>query len=85
MVPETNQKKLPDLLSKYVKIFVKYKYVGKIKMELQKNYLTSELPISLRAYRTYPKEEAEIKESVKNLFEASLIKECSSPYSAPVS
>ena len=53
-------------------------------MESQKIYLTSELPISLRAYRTSPKKEAEIKEQVKNLLETSLIKESCSPYLAPV-
>ena len=38
----------------------------------------------LRAYRTSPKKEAKIKEQVKNLLEAGLIKESCFPYSAPV-
>ena len=34
MLPQTNQKKVPDLLSKYAKIFAKSKYeTKKIKME----------------------------------------------------
>ena len=54
MLPEANnKKKIPDLLSKYSKIFAKFKYeVSKIKMELPKLYLTSKLLISLRAYRS---------------------------------
>ena len=59
MIPESDQKTLPDHLSKYVKIFAKSKYdAGQIKMEPPKIYLTSGLPISLRAYRIFPKVEA---------------------------
>ena len=53
-------------------------------MEPQRIHLNSEFPISLRAYRTSPKEEAEIKEQIQNLLKAGLIKESCSPFSAPV-
>lgn len=49
--------KLPGLLSKYASIFAKDKYdVGCLNMEPLRIYVTSDLPISLRAYRTSPKE-----------------------------
>ena len=40
ILPETNQKKLPDLLLKYVKIFLKcIYYIGKIKIEFERIFL----------------------------------------------
>lgn len=76
---------LPALLSNYTCIFSKNKYdVGRINMEPQRIHLTSDLPISLRAYRTSPKEEEEIREQIQNLLQAGIIKESYSPYSSPV-
>lgn len=43
-------------------------------MEPQRIHLTSDLLIFLRAHCTSPKEEEEIKEQVKNLLQASIIK-----------
>ena len=57
----SNNSKIPALLSQYIKIFSKSKYdTDKIRIELQKIHLTSELPIFLHAYRIPPKEETEI-------------------------
>ena len=73
MSQETNHKKLPALLSKYVKTSTKSKYdVGKIRIEPRRIHLTSELSISLRAYRTSPKKKTEIKEQIQNLLQDSL-------------
>ena len=44
--------------------------VGKIRMEPQRINLTSELPISLQAYRTFLKEKIEIKELIQILLKA---------------
>ena len=80
-----NKSKLPTLLAQYVKVFSKSKYdFGKIRMELQKIHLTSELPISFQAYRTISKEEIGIKKQIQNLLQADLIKENFSPYSEPL-
>ena len=53
--------------------------IGTIRMEPQRIHLTFELPIFLRAYRTFPKEEVEIKEQIKNLLQDGLIQEGCSP------
>ena len=67
----SNNNKLPALLAHYVKIFSVSKYdVGKIRMEPQRINLTSELPISLQAYRTFLKEKIEIKELIQILLKA---------------
>ncbi|GBL54892.1 Transposon Ty3-G Gag-Pol polyprotein, partial [Araneus ventricosus] len=50
----------------------------------QRIVLNSDLPVSLRPYRTSPVEEQEIKSQVEKLLQAGLIKESNSPYSSPV-
>ncbi|GBO26420.1 hypothetical protein AVEN_150809-1 [Araneus ventricosus] len=73
------------LLSKYSHVFNKNKYdVGKIRIEPTRINLTSDLPVSQRAYRTPATEEVEINKQVKNLLAAGLIKESNSCYSSPV-
>ncbi|GBL94207.1 Retrovirus-related Pol polyprotein from transposon 297 [Araneus ventricosus] len=81
-------KQLPSpilsLLSKYSHVFSKNKYdVGKIRIEPTRINLTSDLPVSQRAYRTSATEEVEINKQVKNLLAAGLIKESNSCYSSP--
>ncbi|GBN27640.1 Transposon Ty3-I Gag-Pol polyprotein [Araneus ventricosus] len=72
-----------SLLSKYSHVFSRNKYdVGKIRTEPTRINLTSDLPVSQRAYRTT--EEVEINKQVKNLLAAGLIKESNSCYSSPV-
>ncbi|GBN02709.1 Transposon Ty3-I Gag-Pol polyprotein [Araneus ventricosus] len=74
-----------SLLSKYSHVFSKNKYdVGKIRIEPTRINLTSDLPVSQRAYRTSATEEVEINKQVKNLLAAGLIKETDSCYSSPV-
>ncbi|GBM11141.1 Transposon Ty3-G Gag-Pol polyprotein [Araneus ventricosus] len=74
-----------SLLSKYSHVFSKNKYdVGKIRIEPARINLTSDLPVSQRAYRTSATEEVEINKQVKNLLAAGLIKESNSCYSSPV-
>ncbi|GBM49560.1 Transposon Ty3-I Gag-Pol polyprotein [Araneus ventricosus] len=66
-------------------LFSKDKYdVGTLRVEPQRIVLNSDLPVSLRPYRTAPVEEQEIKSQVEKLLQAGLIKESNSPYSSPV-
>ncbi|GFX40237.1 transposon Ty3-I Gag-Pol polyprotein [Trichonephila clavipes] len=53
-------------------------------MEPPRINLTSDLPISQRAYRTSTTSEAEINKQIQNLLAAGLIKESNSCYSSPV-
>lgn len=72
---------LPALLLKYVGIFTKNKYdVGCINMEPWRIQLISDLPISLRSYCTFPKEEEETREQVQNLLQAGIITGSYIPY-----
>ncbi|GBN09004.1 Transposon Ty3-I Gag-Pol polyprotein [Araneus ventricosus] len=74
-----------SLLSQYSHIFPKNKYdVWKIRIEPTRINLTSDLPISQRAYRTSATEEVETIKQVKNLLATGLIKESNSCYSSPV-
>lgn len=76
---------LREILRNYEHIFAKHKYdVGNIRIELQRIRLKSDLPISLRPYRTSQKEQTEINSQIQKLLEAGLIRESNSPYSAPV-
>ncbi|GBM93591.1 Transposon Ty3-I Gag-Pol polyprotein [Araneus ventricosus] len=77
---------LSDFTSKSFKeVFSKDKYdVGALRVEPQRIVLNSDLPVSLRPYRTSPVEEQEIKSQVEKLLQAGLIKESNSPYSSPV-
>lgn len=76
---------IKEILEEYDDIFSKNKYdVGKINIEPQRVRLTSDLPVSLRAYKTSPKQQEEIDNQIKDLLKANIIKESSSPYSAPV-
>ena len=63
MLQKTNQKKLSDLLSKYLQNLNMMQ--AKLIWKPPKIFLTSELPISFRVYRTFLEEEAKIKEQVK--------------------
>ncbi|GBO29619.1 Transposon Ty3-G Gag-Pol polyprotein [Araneus ventricosus] len=66
-------------------VFSKDKYdVGALRVEPQRIVINSDLPVSLRPYRTSPVEEQEIKSQVEKLLQAGLIKESNSPYSSPV-
>ncbi|GBO21259.1 Transposon Ty3-G Gag-Pol polyprotein [Araneus ventricosus] len=66
-------------------VFSKDKYdVDALRVEPQRIVLYSDLPVSLRPYRTSPVEEHEIKSQVEKLLQAGLIKESNSPYSSPV-
>ncbi|GBN26680.1 Transposon Ty3-I Gag-Pol polyprotein [Araneus ventricosus] len=74
-----------SLLSEYSHVFSKNKYdLGKIRIESTRINLTSDSPVSQRAYRTSAAEEVEINKQVKNLLAAGLIKESNSCYSSPV-
>ncbi|XP_055930721.1 uncharacterized protein LOC129960966 [Argiope bruennichi] len=74
-----------SLVSEYSHVFAKNKYdVGKIRMEPPRINLTSDLPVSQRSYRTSATDEIEINKQIKNLLDASLIKESTSNYSSPV-
>lgn len=78
-------REVKGLLQNYVQIFSVNKYdIGKIRMEPPRLILNSDLPVSLRAYRTSPVEEQEIRTQVKALLEAGIIKESHSSYSSPV-
>ena len=80
-----NNSELSKLLIDFDDIFAKHKYdVGEIKMEPQRVRLTSEIPVSLRPYKTSPTQQEEIDNQVQNLLKYNIIKESSSPYSAPV-
>ncbi|GFV43612.1 retrovirus-related Pol polyprotein from transposon 17.6 [Trichonephila clavipes] len=80
-----NRCELREILSHYDSIFSKDKYdVGRLRVEPQRIILKSDLPVHLRPYRTSPIQEKEIKGQVEKLLQAGLIKESSSPYSAPV-
>ncbi|GBN43688.1 Transposon Ty3-I Gag-Pol polyprotein [Araneus ventricosus] len=74
-----------SLMSEYSHVFSKNKYdVGKIRMEPPRINLTSDLPVSQRAYRTSAAEEVEINKQIKKLLVTELIKESNSCYSSPV-
>lgn len=73
------------ILEEYDDIFAKNKCdVGRVRIEPQRVRLTSDIPVSLRAYKTSPKQQEEIDNQIKDLLKAGIIKESSSPYSAPV-
>jgi hypothetical protein len=93
--PSTSEVKTPDcassrasldnILRKYHNVFAKSKYdVGLVRMEPPRVVLTSELPVSLRPYRTSNADEKEIKTQIEELLSANIIQESTSPYSAPV-
>lgn len=76
---------LESILGRYADVFSKDKYdVGKIRVEPQRIRLKSDLPISMRPYRTSIHEEQEINQQVQALLKAGLIQDSNSPYSAPV-
>ncbi|GBM54077.1 hypothetical protein AVEN_247691-1 [Araneus ventricosus] len=56
--------------------------VGELRVESQRIVLNSDLPVSLRPYRTSSVEGQEIKSQVQKLLQAGLIKESNSPYLA---
>lgn len=65
--------------------FSKHKYdVGIIRIELQRILLKSDLPISLRPYRTSPQQKKKVNSQVRTLLESGLVKESNSSYSARV-
>ncbi|GBL82553.1 hypothetical protein AVEN_263648-1 [Araneus ventricosus] len=77
------RKELKDI-KKFDSIFSKDKYdVGELRVEPQRIVLDSDLPVSLRPYRTSPVEEQEIKSQVEKLLQVGLIKKSNSPYSSP--
>lgn len=72
-------------MSKYVDLFTKSKYdVLHVNIVPQRIYLTSDLLISLRPYRTSPIEEEKIRKQVQTLLQAGILKESYSPYSSLV-
>ncbi|GBO01989.1 hypothetical protein AVEN_151873-1 [Araneus ventricosus] len=79
------RKEAKDIIKSFDSVFSKDKYdVGALREEPQRIVLNSDLPVSLRPYRTSPVEEHEIKSRVEKLLQAGLIKESNSPYSSPV-
>ncbi|GBM35438.1 Retrovirus-related Pol polyprotein from transposon 17.6 [Araneus ventricosus] len=79
------RKEVKDIIKNFYSVFSKDKYdVGALRVEPQRIVLNSDLPVSLRPYRTSPVEEQEIKSQVEKLLQAGLIKESNSPYSSPV-
>ncbi|GBO09375.1 Transposon Ty3-G Gag-Pol polyprotein, partial [Araneus ventricosus] len=79
------RKEVNDIIKNSDSVFSKDKYdVGALRVEPQRIVLNSDLPVSLRPYRTSPVEEQEIKSQVEKLLQAGLIKESNSPYSSPV-
>ncbi|GBM95802.1 Transposon Ty3-G Gag-Pol polyprotein [Araneus ventricosus] len=79
------RKEVKDIIKNFDSVFSKDKYdVGALRVEPQRIVLNSDLPVSLRPYRTSPVEEQEIKSQVEKLLQAGLIKESNSPYSSPV-
>ncbi|GBM34436.1 hypothetical protein AVEN_176497-1 [Araneus ventricosus] len=79
------RKEVKDIIKNFDSVFSKDKYdVGALGVEPQRIVLNSDLPVSLRPYRTSPVEEQEIKSQVEKLLQAGLIKERNSPYSSPV-
>ncbi|GBN10819.1 Retrovirus-related Pol polyprotein from transposon 412 [Araneus ventricosus] len=73
-----------SFMSEYSHVFSKNKYnVEKIRIEPTRINLTSDLPVSQRAYRTSATEKVEINRQIKNLLAAGLIKESNSCYSSP--
>ncbi|GBM89260.1 Retrovirus-related Pol polyprotein from transposon 297 [Araneus ventricosus] len=76
---------ISSLMSEYSHVFSKNKYdVGKIRIEPTRINLTTDIPVSQRAYRTSATEEVEINKQIKNLLAAGLIKEFNRCYSSPV-
>ncbi|GBM99780.1 hypothetical protein AVEN_101029-1 [Araneus ventricosus] len=72
-------------LKSFQEVFSKDKYdVGTLRVEPQRIVLNSDLPVSLRPYRTSPVEEQEIKSQVEKFLQAGLIRESNSPNSSPV-
>ncbi|GBO35743.1 Transposon Ty3-I Gag-Pol polyprotein, partial [Araneus ventricosus] len=57
---------------------------GTLRVEPQKIVFNSDLPVSLRPYRTSPVEEQEIKSQVEKMLQAGLIIESNSSYSSNV-
>ncbi|GBL74845.1 hypothetical protein AVEN_243693-1 [Araneus ventricosus] len=79
------RKEVKVIIENFDSVFSKDKYdVGALRVEPQRIVLNSDLPVSLRPYRTSPVEEQEIKSQVEKLLQAGLIKESNSPYSSPV-
>ncbi|GBO17461.1 Transposon Ty3-I Gag-Pol polyprotein [Araneus ventricosus] len=79
------RKEVKDIIKNFDSVFSKDKYdVGALRVEPQRIVLNSDLPVSLRPYRTSPVEEQEIKSQVEKLLQAGLIKESNSRYSSPV-
>ncbi|GBM97304.1 Transposon Ty3-G Gag-Pol polyprotein [Araneus ventricosus] len=79
------RKEVKDIIKNFDSVFSKDKYdVGALRVEPQRIVLNSDLPVSLRPYRTSNVEEHEIKSQVEKLLQAGLIKESNSPYSSPV-
>ncbi|GBM26379.1 hypothetical protein AVEN_239374-1 [Araneus ventricosus] len=73
------RKEVKDLIKNSDSVFSKDKYdVGALRVRLQRIVLNSDLPVSLRPYRTSPVEEQEIKSQVEKLLQAGLIKESNS-------
>ncbi|GBN01217.1 hypothetical protein AVEN_185750-1 [Araneus ventricosus] len=79
------RKEVKYIIKNFDSVFSKDKNdVGALRVEPQRIVLNSDLPVSLRPYRTSPVEEQEIKSQVDKLLQAGLIKESNSPYSSPV-
>ncbi|GBM28454.1 Transposon Tf2-9 polyprotein [Araneus ventricosus] len=79
------RKEVKDIIKNFDSVSSKDKYdAGALRVEPQRIVLNSDLPVSLRPYRTSPVEEQEIKSQVEKLLQAGLIKESNSPYSSPV-
>ncbi|GBM43181.1 hypothetical protein AVEN_142837-1 [Araneus ventricosus] len=56
------RKEVKDIIKNFDSVFSNYKYdVGALRVEPQRIMLNSDLPVSLRPYRTSPVEEQEIK------------------------
>ncbi|GBM26352.1 hypothetical protein AVEN_239352-1 [Araneus ventricosus] len=79
------RREVKEIIKNFDSVFSKDKYdVGALRIEPQRIVPNSDLPVSLRPYRTSPVEEQEIKSQVEKLFQAGLIKESNSLYSSPV-
>ncbi|GBM05807.1 hypothetical protein AVEN_2413-1 [Araneus ventricosus] len=74
------RKEVKDIIKNFDSVFSKDKYdVVTLRVEPQRIVLNSDLPVSLRPYRTSPVEEQEIKNQIEKLLQAGLIKESNSP------
>ncbi|GFW10818.1 retrovirus-related Pol polyprotein from transposon 17.6 [Trichonephila clavipes] len=85
IIPNSDYNIINMIIDKYKHVFAKNKFdVGELKCNSPKIILTSELPIANRPYRTYFKDDTEIKKQLDALLKAGIIKPSYSSYAAPI-